>query len=173
MTHDLHEALLLGDRIAILHEGHLEQIGTKKDILDAPATQFVRDLFTTRTPGTLTLRDTKYELGCFVWVYRRTFAGTLASNRGTSHADRMLYSGRHVYRNSRWYSTFSDHLAARATDGCHWYSSDHTQPGHAGLFTGAAQKNRRTALPLLPLPSMRCCPLPEIPLRDLRKSPPK
>ena len=58
VTHDLHEALLLGDRIAILHEGHLEQIGTKKDILDAPETQFVRDLFTTREPGTFTLRDT-------------------------------------------------------------------------------------------------------------------
>jgi len=48
VTHDLHEALLLGDRIAILHEGHLEQIGTPKDILDAPATQFVRDLFAAR-----------------------------------------------------------------------------------------------------------------------------
>jgi osmoprotectant transport system ATP-binding protein len=58
VTHDLHEALLLGDRIAILHEGHLEQIGTKKDILEAPATQFVLDLFTTREPGTFTLRDT-------------------------------------------------------------------------------------------------------------------
>jgi osmoprotectant transport system ATP-binding protein len=54
VTHDLHEALLLGDRIAVLHKGHLEQIGTKKDILDAPATQFVKDLFTTKQPGTLT-----------------------------------------------------------------------------------------------------------------------
>ncbi|MBW2602713.1 MAG: ATP-binding cassette domain-containing protein [Deltaproteobacteria bacterium] len=53
VTHDLHEALLLGDRIAILHQGHLEQIGTQKDILDAPASQFVRDLFTTRVSGTL------------------------------------------------------------------------------------------------------------------------
>jgi osmoprotectant transport system ATP-binding protein len=54
VTHDLHEALLLGDRIAILHEGHLEQIGTKKDILDTPATQFVKNLFTIKRPGTLT-----------------------------------------------------------------------------------------------------------------------
>jgi osmoprotectant transport system ATP-binding protein len=46
VTHDLHEALLIGDRIAILHEGNLEQIGRKKDILDTPSTQFVRDLFT-------------------------------------------------------------------------------------------------------------------------------
>ncbi len=54
VTHDLHEALLIGDRIAILHEGNLEQIGTKKDILDTPATQFVQDLFGIKRPGTLT-----------------------------------------------------------------------------------------------------------------------
>jgi osmoprotectant transport system ATP-binding protein len=53
VTHDLHEALLLGDRIAVLHRGCLEQIGTKKEILDTPATPFVRDLFTTRTPESL------------------------------------------------------------------------------------------------------------------------
>lgn len=53
VTHDLHEAFLLGDRIAILHEGRLEQIGTKNDILNAPATQFVKDLFRTREPGAL------------------------------------------------------------------------------------------------------------------------
>jgi len=51
VTHDLHEAFLIGDRIAILHEGNLEQIGTKKDILDTPATQFVKDLFTIKRPG--------------------------------------------------------------------------------------------------------------------------
>ena len=51
VTHDLDEALLMGDRIAILHEGSLEQIGTKKDILDTPATQFVQDLFTIKRQG--------------------------------------------------------------------------------------------------------------------------
>jgi osmoprotectant transport system ATP-binding protein len=45
VTHDIFEALLLGDRILILHEGRLEQIGTKREILSAPATPFVRDLF--------------------------------------------------------------------------------------------------------------------------------
>jgi osmoprotectant transport system ATP-binding protein len=44
VTHDIFEALLLGDRIAILHEGYLQQIGTRKDILTSPATKFVRDL---------------------------------------------------------------------------------------------------------------------------------
>ena len=45
VTHDIFEALILADRIAILHEGGLEQVGTKKDVLSAPATPFVRDLF--------------------------------------------------------------------------------------------------------------------------------
>jgi len=45
VTHDIFEALLLGDRIAILHAGNLQQIGTKQEVLASPATQFVRDLF--------------------------------------------------------------------------------------------------------------------------------
>jgi osmoprotectant transport system ATP-binding protein len=45
VTHDIFEALLLGDRIAILHEGNLEQIGTRGEVLGSPATDFVQDLF--------------------------------------------------------------------------------------------------------------------------------
>ena len=45
VTHDIFEALFLGDRIAVLHEGRLEQLGSKKEILGAPATAFVQDLF--------------------------------------------------------------------------------------------------------------------------------
>ena len=45
VTHDIFEALILGDRIAILHKGNLEQIGTKKELLSTPATKFVHDLF--------------------------------------------------------------------------------------------------------------------------------
>lgn len=45
VTHDIFEALLIGDRIAILHDGHLQQIGTKKEVLKKPSTDFVRDLF--------------------------------------------------------------------------------------------------------------------------------
>jgi osmoprotectant transport system ATP-binding protein len=44
VTHDIHEALALGDRIAILHAGRLEQIGTKEEIFKRPATDFVRAL---------------------------------------------------------------------------------------------------------------------------------
>ena len=45
VTHDIFEALALADRIAILHDGNLEQVGTQEEILGQPATPFVRDLF--------------------------------------------------------------------------------------------------------------------------------
>ena len=45
VTHDLFEALTLGDRIGVMHEGRLEQIGTKAEIISQPATPFVRELF--------------------------------------------------------------------------------------------------------------------------------
>lgn len=45
VTHDILEALTLADRIAVLHEGDLEQIGTTEDIAERPATPFVRELF--------------------------------------------------------------------------------------------------------------------------------
>lgn len=45
VTHDIFEALSLGDRIAVMHRGRLEQIGTGEEVLGSPETQFVRDLF--------------------------------------------------------------------------------------------------------------------------------
>jgi osmoprotectant transport system ATP-binding protein len=45
VTHDLFEALTLGDRIAIFHDGVIEQVGTRSEVLSAPATAFVKDLF--------------------------------------------------------------------------------------------------------------------------------
>jgi len=45
VTHDVVEALVMGDRIAVLHEGRLEQVGTRKEVREQPATDFVRDLF--------------------------------------------------------------------------------------------------------------------------------
>jgi len=41
VTHDLREALKLGDHIIILNQGRIEQMGAPGDILDNPATKFV------------------------------------------------------------------------------------------------------------------------------------
>ncbi|MEJ7893768.1 MAG: ABC transporter ATP-binding protein [Solirubrobacteraceae bacterium] len=41
VTHDQAEALALGDRVAVLTEGRLEQIGVPHDVYERPATRFV------------------------------------------------------------------------------------------------------------------------------------
>ncbi|MFG6444538.1 glycine betaine/L-proline ABC transporter ATP-binding protein [Microbacterium sp. P07] len=48
ITHDLNEAMMLGDRIAVMRDGRIVQIGTPEDILTDPANdyveQFVQDV---------------------------------------------------------------------------------------------------------------------------------
>jgi osmoprotectant transport system ATP-binding protein len=41
VTHDIDEAIKMGDRIAVMREGHLVQIATADDLLAAPANDFV------------------------------------------------------------------------------------------------------------------------------------
>lgn len=43
ITHDLDEALRLGDRIAILRDGQVVQVGTSEEILTRPADEYVAD----------------------------------------------------------------------------------------------------------------------------------
>jgi len=47
VTHDMVEALLLGDRIAVLREGRLVQLGTPTDLLRSPADAYVAELMET------------------------------------------------------------------------------------------------------------------------------
>ncbi|GET28587.1 glycine betaine/L-proline ABC transporter ATP-binding protein [Prolixibacter sp. SD074] len=42
ITHDLDEAIKLGDRIAIMKDGEIVQVGTSEDILTAPADDYVK-----------------------------------------------------------------------------------------------------------------------------------
>jgi len=44
VTHDMEEAILLGDRIAVMDQGKLVQYASPRDILTSPATPFVADL---------------------------------------------------------------------------------------------------------------------------------
>ena len=45
ISHDLDEALRIGDRIAIMEGGHVIQVGTPDDILQNPANDYVRAFF--------------------------------------------------------------------------------------------------------------------------------
>ena len=47
VTHDISEAELLADRIAVMHEGKLEQLGPPAELREHPATEFVAGLFST------------------------------------------------------------------------------------------------------------------------------
>jgi glycine betaine/proline transport system ATP-binding protein len=57
ITHDLQEALKLGDRILIMRDGEIVQVGTPDEVVAAPADDYVRD-FVSDVPRShvLTLR---------------------------------------------------------------------------------------------------------------------
>ncbi len=48
VTHDFEEAVALGDRIAVLHQGKIEQIGAAETIFRKPATPFVAEFLGAR-----------------------------------------------------------------------------------------------------------------------------
>lgn len=43
ITHDMHEALKIGNRIAIMKDGKIVQVGTRKEIIDHPVNNYVKD----------------------------------------------------------------------------------------------------------------------------------
>jgi osmoprotectant transport system ATP-binding protein len=47
VTHDMLEALLIGDRIAVLHDGRLSQIGTPVELMRQPQDDYVEQLMST------------------------------------------------------------------------------------------------------------------------------
>jgi spermidine/putrescine transport system ATP-binding protein len=55
VTHDQEEALTMSDRIAVMHQGHVLQLGTPQDIYETPKSLFVADFIgeTNFIPGTI------------------------------------------------------------------------------------------------------------------------
>lgn len=51
VTHDLHEALKLGDRIAIMKSGIVVQVGTPEDVVTNPADDYVREFVKDASPA--------------------------------------------------------------------------------------------------------------------------
>lgn len=56
VTHDQSEAMVMCDRIAVMNDGHVEQVGTPEDVYERPANEFVADFVGTsnRIPATVT-----------------------------------------------------------------------------------------------------------------------
>jgi len=51
VTHDLHEALKLGNRIAIMKDGEIIQIGTPEDVITTPSGAYVREFVQDASPA--------------------------------------------------------------------------------------------------------------------------
>jgi len=43
VTHDMQEAIKLGDRICLMKDGEIVQVGTPKEMIERPVNEFVRD----------------------------------------------------------------------------------------------------------------------------------
>lgn len=59
VTHDQEEAMSLSNRIAVMHEGRIEQVGTPEEIYECPQTAFVADFIgdTNLFPGRVEAND--------------------------------------------------------------------------------------------------------------------
>jgi putative spermidine/putrescine transport system ATP-binding protein len=57
VTHDQEEALSISDRVAVLSQGHIEQIGPPGEIYDAPSTPFVAEFVGTMNRLEATVAD--------------------------------------------------------------------------------------------------------------------
>jgi ABC-type Fe3+/spermidine/putrescine transport system ATPase subunit len=63
ITHDQEEALELGDRVAVLNVGHIEQIGTPFEIYNHPATEYVATFLGAANVLDAVVRDDFLEIG--------------------------------------------------------------------------------------------------------------
>ncbi len=67
VTHDQTEAMMLSDRVLVMHAGQVEQEGTPQEVYESPATQFVMDFLgqVSHLRATVTAAD---ERELVVWV---------------------------------------------------------------------------------------------------------
>ncbi|MDQ3932266.1 MAG: ABC transporter ATP-binding protein, partial [Actinomycetota bacterium] len=65
VTHDQAEAMTMGDLVGVLRDGHLEQVGSPRDMYDRPASQFVASFLGT-PPMSLLIPDEDGKVGPIV-----------------------------------------------------------------------------------------------------------
>lgn len=79
VTHDQDEAFILGDRVAVLNAGHLEQVGTPEELYHQPASLFVADFVghADLVPGVLRDGRIATEIGHFPTPWKERKAGAV------------------------------------------------------------------------------------------------
>ncbi len=84
VTHDLHEALKLGDRIAIMRNGEIIQVGTPEDVVTAPVDEYVREFVQDASPAKVLTADHVLEdpeVLLYAWEGPKTARRILVDNR--------------------------------------------------------------------------------------------
>lgn len=84
VTHNFEEAITLGDRIAVLHEGHIVQIGTPEQIFHHPTSEFVARFTLTRNIFEGEVQDSAD--GRSVFCVEGTYLTAVTDLRGKRHA---------------------------------------------------------------------------------------
>jgi len=80
VTHDQDEALTMSDRIAVMNEGRVEQVGSPREIYEAPETVFVADFLGASNLMDATARGADAEGRCRVDVGGRELVAALGDS---------------------------------------------------------------------------------------------
>ena len=84
VTHDLHEALKLGDRIAILRNGKVVQVGTPEEIVTKPVDDYVQEFVRDASPAKVITAGTIMEpakIILYAWEGPKTALTLLRKNK--------------------------------------------------------------------------------------------
>ena len=84
VTHDLHEALKLGDRIAILRNGEVVQVGTPEEIVTQPVDDYVQEFVRDASPAKVITAGTIMEpakIILYAWEGPKTALTLLRKNK--------------------------------------------------------------------------------------------
>jgi glycine betaine/proline transport system ATP-binding protein len=93
ITHDLNEALRVGNRVAIMQDGVVVQVGTPTEIVTAPATKYVADFIQDVDQGRVLPIDYAATQGATVPLEGSTVAQTLDMARRTEEAAVFVVDG--------------------------------------------------------------------------------
>jgi len=105
ITHDLNEAMRLGDRIAVMRDGRIVQTGTAEDILLRPAddyvASFIKDVDRSRVLTAAAVMDTdvrgdEADCGCETAAPDTPFTELCAISARLSHPVAVLDAGREL-----------------------------------------------------------------------------
>ena len=92
VTHDQEEALAISNRVAVMHDGGLEQVGTPRDIYHRPATRFVAEFVGDNNVFSGTVQESSPSSGQLqVDVGRTTVAVETARTDEISPGDTVVF----------------------------------------------------------------------------------